>query len=92
MINTAKIENLGTKLAEAALQVLMRTCRQEIAAASGDELEAACAAMRAKAADVVDQLLDDTRGAPWVAEAAFAAAALELAHAGIAVLKHKEPQ
>jgi hypothetical protein len=89
MIDTSKIDNIGTKLGEAALQVLMRTCRQELAEASSDELEAVCAAMRAKAAEVVDHLLDDTRGAPWVAEAAFACAALELAHAGIAVLKQR---
>jgi len=32
-------------------------------------------------------LLDDARAAPWVAEAASHAAALELARAGIAVLR-----
>lgn len=46
--------------------------------------------MRAKARSVVDQLLDDARAAPWVAEAAFAAATLELAQAGIAALKASE--
>ncbi|MFN3629061.1 MAG: hypothetical protein ACK4XK_03220 [Casimicrobiaceae bacterium] len=78
---------LATKLAEAALTVLVRTCRQEVAAASRDELEAACVAMRAKARPVIAQLLDDARAAPWVAEAAFHAAALELAQAGISVLR-----
>ena len=52
-----------------------------------DELEAACVAMRAQARPVIDRLLDDARAAPWVAEAAFHAAALDLAQAGIAVLR-----
>ncbi|WP_028769447.1 hypothetical protein [Silanimonas lenta] len=86
-MNTAAPDLLATKLAEAALTVLVRTCRQEVAAASRDDLEAACAAMRAQARPVIDRLLDDARAAPWVAEAAFHAAALELARAGIAVLR-----
>ncbi len=86
-MNVDKIDALGQKLAETALTVLVRTCRKEVAAASRDELEVACAAMRAKARPVIDQLLDDARAAPWVAEAAFHAAALELAQAGIAVLR-----
>lgn len=86
-MNTTALDLLATKLAEAALTVLVRTCRKEVTAASRDELEAACAAMRAKAQSVVDQLLDDAKAAPWVAEAAFHAAALELAQAGISVLR-----
>ena len=46
--------------------------------------------MRARAKAVIDQLLDDARDAPWPAEAAFHAAALELAEAGIA-LGHDYP-
>jgi hypothetical protein len=86
-MNATHIDTLGAKLAEAALTVLVRTCRQEVAAASRDELEAACAAMRANSRAVVDQLLDDARAAPWVGEAAFHAAALELAQVGIAALR-----
>lgn len=84
---TQSLDTLGHKLAEAALTVLVRTCRKEVAAASRDELEAACVAMRAQARPVIDRLLDDARAAPWVAEAAFHAAALDLAQAGIAVLR-----
>ena len=80
-------DTLATKLAEAALTVLVRTSRQEVATATRDELEAACAAMRAKSGMVMEQLLDDARAAPWVAEAAFQAAALDLALAGIAELR-----
>ena len=86
-MNTAAPDSLATKLAEAALTILVRTCRQEVATASRDDLEAACTAMRAQARPVLDRLLDDARAAPWVAEAAFHAAALELAQAGIAVLR-----
>ena len=86
-MNTTTPDTLATKLAEAALTVLVRTCRKEVAAASRDDLEAACAAMRAKSRTVMEQLLDDARVAPWVAEAAFHAAALDLAQAGIAELR-----
>ena len=86
-MNTAAPDLLATKLAEAALTVLVRTCRQEVTAASRDDLEAACAAMRAQARPVLDRLLDDARAAPWVAEAAFHAAVLELAQAGMAMLR-----
>ncbi len=86
-MNTNAPDTLATKLAEAALTVLVRSCRNEVSAASRDDLEAACAAMRAKARPVIDQLLDDARAAPWVGEMAFHAAALELAQAGIAVLR-----
>lgn len=88
-MNTTTPDTLATKLAEAALTVLVRTCRQEVAAASRDDLEAACAAMRAKSRTVMEQLLDDARAAPWVAEAAFHAAALDLAQAGIAELRRR---
>lgn len=62
--------------------------RAEVTAASRDELEAACAAMRAKSRAVMEQLLDDARAAPWVAEAAFHAA-LDLAQAGLAALRKR---
>lgn len=88
-MNTTSPDMLATKLAEAALTVLVRTCRHEVTAASRDELEAACAAMRAKSRAVMGQLLDDARDAPWVAEAAFHAAALDLAQAGIAALRKR---
>lgn len=81
------LDTLAKALANAAMTALVRSCRKEVAGASQARLESACAAMRAKARPVLDQLLDDARVAPWVAEAAFAAAALELAQSGIAALK-----
>ena len=86
-MNTAALDTLAAKLAEAALTILVRTCRKEVATASNAELEAACASMRARARTVLDRLLDDARNAPWIAQAAFHAAALELAEAGIASLR-----
>lgn len=88
-MNTTNLDTLATTLAEAALTVLVRTCRQEVAAASHDALEAACAAMRAKSREVMEQLLDDVRVAPWAAENAFRCAALDLAHEGIASLRNR---
>lgn len=89
-MNPSNMDTLAKALANAAMTVLVRSCRKEVAGASHARLETACAAMRAKARPVLDQLLDDARAAPWVAEAAFAAAALELAQTGIAALKASE--
>ena len=86
-MDTANLDTLAKKLADAALTILVCTCREETAAASHDDLEAACAAMRAKSKQVMDQLLDDVRVAPWAAENAFRCAALDLAQAGIATLR-----
>jgi hypothetical protein len=86
-MNESSPDTLAVKLAEAAMTVLVRACRKEIATASHAELEAACASMRARARAVVDRLLDDARNAPWIAQTAFHAAALELAEAGIASLR-----
>ena len=86
-MDNQKIDTLAHKLADAALTVLVRTCRQEVANASHEQLEAACAAMRAKSRSVIDQLLDEARAAPWVGTVAFQAAALDLAQAGIDLLR-----
>jgi hypothetical protein len=86
-MNTKALDTLADKLAEAALTILVRTCRKEVAIASRDELETALAAMRARAKPVLSQLLDDAKAAPWIAEMAFHAAALDLAQAGIATLR-----
>lgn len=83
---TQSLDTLGHKLGEAALTLLVRLY-PEVRQATPTQLDAACAAMRAQSAKVIDRLLDDARAAPWVAEAAFHAAALDLAHAGIQALK-----
>jgi hypothetical protein len=88
-MNNPAPDTLAVKLAEAAMTVLVRACRDEVASASNAELEVACASMRARAKAVVNQLLDDARGAPWIAETAFHAAALELAEAGISSLRRR---
>ena len=52
-----------------------------------EQMDAACAALRAQVGPVLDELLTDAREAPTVAHVAFQSAALSLAHAGIQVLK-----
>ncbi|GEM_PF-1890358 len=86
-MHTQELDTLANKLAQAALTILVRTCRKELATASQTELENALAPMRKRAKPVLDQLLDDLRHAPWIAEMAFHAAALDLAQAGIATLR-----
>ncbi len=67
----------------------VRACGQEVAAAGRDGREAAYVAMRAKSRAVMEQLLDDARAAPWEADAALHAAALDLAQAGIGELRKR---
>lgn len=85
-MNTDKLDTLGKKLADAALTLLVRLY-PEVRTASANELEAACAAMRAKARSVIDELIDDATDAPWVTHIAFQTAAMSLAHEGIKALQ-----
>jgi hypothetical protein len=43
--------------------------------------------MRAKAREAIDELLDDAKAAPWLAEVAFTSAVLTLANEGVRVLR-----
>ena len=81
-----KLDTIGKKLADAALTMLVRLY-PEVRTASTTELDAACAAMRAKSKAVIDELIDDAKDAPGVAHIAFQTAALTLAHEGIQALK-----
>ena len=85
-MNTEAIDRLGQALGQSALRTLVKLC-PEVRTAPEERLEAACAAMRAKAKDAVDELLADARDAPWLAEMAFASAVLSIAQAGIAALR-----
>lgn len=85
-MNTEAIDTLGNKLGEAALTALVRLC-PEIRTATRTQQEAVCAAMRAKVSDALDELFEDTKAAPWMAEVAFASAVMTLAHEGIKVLR-----
>ncbi|MDN3370279.1 hypothetical protein ACQZ32_14125 [Ralstonia pseudosolanacearum] len=87
MMNLPPPESLAIRLAHAAQTILARICRQELATASKDALDAAYAAMRACTESVVDQLVNDMQTAPCCADAAFLAAALDLAEAGITSLR-----
>ncbi len=72
---TQTIDTLGNKLGNAALTTLVHLC-PEVRTASNAQLEATCVAMRAKAKEAIDELLDDAKAAPWMANAAFASAVL----------------
>ena len=80
------LDTLGNKLATAALTTLIRLC-PEIRTASDDVREAACAAMRAKISDALDELLDDGKACPWMAETIFASAVMTLVNEGVKVLR-----
>jgi len=80
------LDTLGNQLANAALTTLIRLC-PEIRTASDELREAACAAMRAKSKDAIDELLEDGRACPWMAETIFTSAVLTLAHAGAKVIR-----
>lgn len=84
--DTANIDALGKKLGDAALRTLIEICPQ-VRTASSEQLQTACAAMRARSREVVDQLLDDARDAPGVAHLAFITAALTLAQEGAKVIR-----
>jgi hypothetical protein len=86
MKTTNTIDTLGKKLGDAALTTFVRLC-PEVRSATAEQLDAACAAMRAKSGEVVKQLLDDARDAPWIAHIAFQTAALTLAHEGLKVMR-----
>ena len=80
------LDTLANKLGTAALTTLIRLC-PEIRTASDELREAACAAMRAKSGQAIDELLDDGKACPWMAETIFASAVLTLAHEGVKVLR-----
>ena len=83
---TQNLDALGHKLGEAALTLLVRLY-PEVRQATTAQMDAACAAMRAQSAQVIVWMLEDVRIAPWAPENAFRGAALDLAQAGIQVLK-----
>ena len=83
---THSIERLGAGIANGALTTLVRLY-PAIRDADEAQRERACAAMRAMTREVVDQLLDDTKAAPWLATPSLQLAILTLAQEGIRVLK-----
>jgi len=83
---THSIEKLGAGIANGALTTLIRLY-PAIREANEAQRERACAAMRAKTREVVDQMLDDTTAAPWLAQPSLELAILSLAQEGIKVLK-----
>lgn len=85
-LNAAHLDALGQRLGHEALTTLVRLC-PEVRDASPERLESACAAMRAKVAEALDELLADAKDAPWLAHVVFTTAVLTLAQEGIRVIK-----
>lgn len=83
----SNLDTLGNQLASAALTTLIRLC-PEIRTASEATLDAVCAAMRAKSGVAIDELLDDGKACPWMAETIFASAVMTLVNAGINALRN----
>ena len=86
MTPTQTIDALGAGLAHGALTTLVRLY-PAIREANEAQRERACVAMRAKTREVVDHLLDDTKAAPWLAQAQLQLAIVTLAQEGVRVLK-----
>ena len=85
-LNSANLNALGQRIGHEALTTLVRLC-PEVRDASPERLEAACAAMRGKVPEAVDELLTDVNDAPWLYQVAFTSAVLTLVHAGVQVIK-----
>ncbi|WP_374691907.1 hypothetical protein [Accumulibacter sp.] len=81
------LDTLGNQLATAALTSLIRLC-PEIRTASDAQREAALSAMRARSKAAIDELLEDGKACPWMAETIFASAVMALVNAGIKVLRN----
>jgi len=69
---TQSLDTLGHKLGEAALTLLVRLY-PEVRQATTAQMDAACAAMRAQSAQVIDWMLEDVRIAPWAPRTRFVA-------------------
>ena len=81
------VETLGQALADAALRTLIRLCPTEVRTASNDQLDAVCAAMRAKAREAIDELLEDGKACPSMATLVFTSAVMTLVNAGVRELR-----
>jgi len=81
-----RTDSLGLSLANDALTLLVRLY-PAVRTAADEDLDSACAAMRAKVQSVVDTFVRDAHGAPTLATAAYQTAAMTLAMEGIRSLQ-----
>lgn len=88
---TLLLDRLADQLAPTAMTIMVKTCRTEMRNASTEKKEAAMAAMRSKAGPIMDTLMSDIAKTPSRARQAFQTAALDLAQAGINVLRKNPP-
>jgi hypothetical protein len=83
-----RTDEFGALIARKALETFVRICPQQ-REATDDQREAACAAMRAKARPVLDQLLSDAKAAPHLGQIVFTSAVLEIAQEGARVIREQ---
>ncbi|MCM8595167.1 hypothetical protein [Accumulibacter sp.] len=84
---TERLDTLGKALGDAALRTLVRLCETELRNADREKLDAVCAAMRAKSREAIDELLDDGKACPSMANLVFTSAVMTLVNAGIRELR-----
>jgi hypothetical protein len=68
-MKTEKLDDLGERIADAALKAFVRLC-PEVREASSERIELALATMRAASQGVLDELMETLKEAPWIAEPA----------------------
>jgi len=78
--------SLGLILARDALKLVVRLY-PAVSTATDEEIDSACAAMRAKVPSVVHTFITDTHGVPTMGTAAYQTAAMSLALEGIRALQ-----
>jgi hypothetical protein len=88
-MKSGKLDSLGERIAEAALTAFVRLC-PEAREAAPEQLEPALAAMRAASPKVMDELMDNLKEAPWIAEQAGQLAVMTLAEAGVKAFRQEE--
>jgi len=81
-----RTDSLGLSLANDALTLLVRLY-PAVRTAADEDLDSACAAMRAQIPSVVGTFLADAREAPTLGTAAYQTAAMTLAMEGIRSLQ-----
>jgi len=79
--DTTDIEALGRKIAESAMRTFAKLC-PEACQASDHQLEVALHALRAETDPAVDEMIQDMKDAPHMANYAYANAVMRLAQAG----------
>jgi hypothetical protein len=76
------LDEAGAEIGRKALRALVNAKRDWFVAASEADRERVLTALRGQAPAAIQELLDDTAAAPWIADAAIASAIASLVLAG----------